>query len=73
MMKNGKIEVSVGDQIRINGRPMMIERVQEDNVIIRDIRRQLVITYGLEAFKRTLRGIGYEFSTCAAGMSSGKS
>lgn len=60
-MKNGKTEVGIGSTIRINNRPMMIDDVQSGTVIIRDMRTKYIITYGLEAFKRLIRQIGYEF------------
>ena len=61
MTKNGMEEVWIGSLIRVNGRPMMIDDVQNETVIVRDMRTKNIITYGLKAFKRLIRQIGYEF------------
>ena len=59
-MKNGKQEVWIGSEIRINGYPMVIEGIENSSVIIRDGKKKKTFIYGLDAFRTILWRCGYE-------------
>lgn len=59
-MKNGKQEVWIGSQVRINGYPMTIEDIRNDSVTIRDEKKKKTFGYGLDAFRTILWRCGYE-------------
>ena len=58
-MKNGKTELHPGDWFTLNGKGLKFEKVENGNVVIRNVKGDVFI-HGLESFRRIMRMNGYE-------------
>lgn len=57
-MINGRQEIKVGQYLSINGKQLLLAKIENDTVVLTGCNKTWI--YGLEGFKRTIRQIGYE-------------
>ena len=53
-------EIRVGDTFTIWGTEFLFVKVEDDTIVFQDTLTGARFIYGLEAFRRVARGLGYE-------------